>query len=146
VGRGVLRVEGELLSCCTGVEALGPLNNDRTSIFGFCLTGVGGVDAGGVDDVEGTVEGGVDDVETLVDEDEVEAAEDTGGLPLSWLGVAGRVPKDLTLSVFIEGTAAGEEETGAVGSFIEPNVTEGLCFADPTLFRGMLTPSLKGTL
>lgn len=45
------------------------------------------------------------------------------------------------------GAAAGEDDIGAEGSSIDPNVITEPCFlaAALTLLRGILTPSLMGT-
>lgn len=97
--------------------------------------------------MDGTDDGGVDVEGALLDDDGTEVTEDIDDLPLvSCAGDTGTDPKVLGTSGFMDGTAAGEEEMGADGSSIEPNVTEDPCFTDPTLFRGMLTPSLNGTL
>lgn len=68
-------------------------------------------------------------------------AMDTDDLPFTWLTVAGTVPNVLTPSDFIGGVAAGDDDIGAETSSIDPKDTAGPCFAAPTLFRGMLTPS-----
>lgn len=63
------------------------------------------------------------------------------GFPL--LAAAGTVPKDFTMVSLIIGAVAGEEESGAAASSIEPNDTAEPCFAAaPTLLLGIATPSL----
>ncbi len=86
-------------------------------------------------------------------------AMDTDDLPFTWLTVAGTVPNILTPSDFIGGMAAGDDDIDAETSSIDPKDTAGPgiatvsrareeaecdspCFVAPTLFRGMLTPSL----
>ena len=77
-------------------------------------------------------------------------------------GVAGSVPKDLTPSDLIAGTAAGEDDIGAGALSMEPNVTDGASsrfssegfylgslnlpdFTAPDGVRAPATPSLKET-
>jgi hypothetical protein len=114
-----------------------PLNNDRTSIFGF----------GFAEDADPGVEGG--GVEAADDDEEpTEIAgglADTGDFPFIVFGVvAGTEPNDLTPSAFIAGTETGDEDICAPASSIEPKVTAEPLLAAPTLLLLMLTPSLIG--
>jgi hypothetical protein len=66
-------------------------------------------------------------------------------LPWAWLLLAAIEPKDFVTWGFRVGTFAGEEDTGADASLIDPKVTADPCFTVLALRWATLTPSLIGT-
>lgn len=80
----------------------------------------------GADVAEGVVgveKPGVDDGEELVVDVDMDGRDEIDALPFAWPMVTGTDPKDFTTSDFIAGVTTGEEDIGALSSFIEPNVT-----------------------
>lgn len=82
-----------------------------------------------------------DCVDGVCDDDEVEGLIFAG----AEVCVAGTEPNVLTPSDLIGGTAAGEDEIGAVTSSIDPKVTDDPDFIPLVGLRAPATPSLNET-